>query len=263
MWALLSIAAAVLAAGSLPAYGEIEQRVVDIPTRDGVSQRIMVLAPDKPRAAVILFAGGHGGLQISSTGSFGWGGGNFLVRTRQLFAEQGLLTAVIDVPSDRQRPPFLSGVRQKPEHVHDVRAVIAWLRSQARVPVWLVGTSRGTQSAGHVATALAGSPEGPDGLVLTATILTDNKSTPVTDMALEKLTIPVLVVHHEQDGCSKCPFARTAELLTKLGGAKRKELRAFRGGRDEGDPCEARAHHGFNGLEREVVGRIAAWMLAP
>jgi hypothetical protein len=41
---------------------------------------MVVLEPDKPEAAVVLFAGGHGELQISSTGSFKWGGENFLVR---------------------------------------------------------------------------------------------------------------------------------------------------------------------------------------
>jgi hypothetical protein len=30
----------------------------------------------------------------------------------------------------------------------------------------------------------------------------------------------------------------------------------------EGDPCEARAHHGFNGIEDDMVARIAAWITA-
>jgi len=37
----------------------------------------------------------------------------------------------------------------------------------------------------------------------------------------------------------------------------------FKGGNDVGDPCQARAHHGFNGIEREVVDRIAAWITKP
>ena len=35
-------------------------RVVDIPTRPGVTQRMVVLGSEKPKAAVVLFAGGHG-----------------------------------------------------------------------------------------------------------------------------------------------------------------------------------------------------------
>lgn len=185
------------------AHGQTPQRVVDIPTRPGVSQRMLVLSPPNPKAAIILLAGGHGGLQIFPNGALNWGEGNFLVRTRQLFADQGFLVAVVDAPSDRQRSPFLTGFRQTPEHVMDIKAVIAWLRQQATVPVWLVGTSRGTQSAAFIATELA-SPEGPDGLVLSSTILTDHKARAVPAMPLDKLRIPVLVVHHEQDGCASC-----------------------------------------------------------
>src|SRR5262249_51431175 len=148
------------------------EKVVDIATRPNVTQRLLVLTPDNPpRAAVILLAGGHGGLQISDNGSFAWGKGNFLVRSRRLFADDGLLTVIVDAPSDRQMPPYLSGFRGTAKHVMDQKAVIAWVRKQAAVPVWLVGTSRGTQSAAYTATYLSGR-EGPDALALTPTILT-------------------------------------------------------------------------------------------
>jgi dienelactone hydrolase len=243
------------------ANGQIVQRVVDIPTRPGVSQRMVVLSPQDPKAAVILFAGGHGGLQIFPNGSFKWGEDNFLVRTRQLFAGQGLLVIVVDAPSDRQSPPYLAGFRQRPEHAADIKVVISWVRQQTKVPVWLVGTSRGTQSAAYVATEL-NDTDGPDGLVLSSTILTDAKGRPVPAMPLDKLHIPVLVVHHEQDGCKECSFKDVSGLMEKLGSAPKKQLLSFRGGLDRGDPCEAFAYHGFNGLEPDVVAQIANWILA-
>jgi len=242
-----------------PAWADTAQRVVDIPTRPGVTQRFVLLTPEKPMAAVVLFAGGHGGLQINNNGAFGWGGGNFLVRSRDKFADQGLVVAVVDAPSDRQRPPYLSGYRQTDEHVADIQAVIAWLRKETNLPVWLVGTSRGTQSVGYLATAIP-APAGPDGIVLTASILEDRNSRAVPEMPLDKLDMPVLVVHHEEDGCNKCRFSDMSKLMTKLGKLERKELLSFKGGRNEGDPCEARAYHGFNGLEPEVVARIAGWL---
>lgn len=244
------------------ASGQTEPRVVDIPTRPGVTQRLLVLAPPAAKAAVILFAGGHGGLQIASDGAFGWGKGNFLVRSRQLFVEQGLLTVVIDAPLDRQSPPFLAGYRQGPEHAADVQAAIAWVRQQSGLPVWLVGTSRGTQSVAAVATRLSRA-DGPDGLVLTATILTDPKAPAVPAMALDRLAIPVLVVHHERDGCSHCAYSEMPNLMQKLDALPRKALLSFRDGISRGDPCEAMAYHGFNGIEREVVGQIAGWMRNP
>jgi hypothetical protein len=51
-------------------------------------------------------------------------------------------------------------------------------------------------------------------------------------------------------------------LMNKLGSAPKSHLLAFKGGDNQGDPCEALAFHGFNGLERDVVQQISAWMLA-
>jgi pimeloyl-ACP methyl ester carboxylesterase len=223
---------------------------------------MIVLLPPDPKAAVILFPGGHGGLQVFPNGSMKWGEGNFLVRTRQLFADAGLAVAVVDAPSDRQSAPFLGGFRQKPEHADDIKAVIGWLRENAKVPVWLVGTSRGTVSAAYVATELAAAPVGPDGLVLTSTILTDDKGRPVPAMPLGKIRVPVLVVHHEQDGCAHCAFSDVPALTGKLGRSPKTQLLTFKGGGNKGDPCEAFAYHGFNGLEGEVVQQTVAWILA-
>ena len=130
-------------------------QVIDVLTRPGVTERFILIAPDDPRATVVLFAGDDGALQIAPDGRLGNGSlaSNFLVRSRQLFADQRLMVAVVDAPSDRQsladtmreawRASF-RGFRQSSEHVADIKAVIAWLRQKANVPVWLVGTSRGT-----------------------------------------------------------------------------------------------------------------------
>lgn len=252
--------ACVLLLGAL-AQAQGGQKVVDVPTRPGVTQRLLVLDAPEPRAVAVLLAGGRGGLQITPDGALTWGAGNFLVRSRQLFVEQGLTVAVLDAPSDRQSVPFLDGFRQTPEHVADLKAVIAWLRAEVKAPVWLIGTSRGTQSAAHAATQLAGS-DAPDGIVLSATILSDPRGRAVPAMALDAIRIPVLAVHHEQDGCRLCAFADTAVLMRKLVNAPRKQLLSFTGGENRGDPCEPWAYHGFNGLERDVVRQMTAWMLA-
>ena len=266
---MILVISAVLAAALLaspvasPSGDEVTQRVIDIPTRPRVTQRFVLLAPRAPKATVVLFAGGHGGLQIAADGRFGWGAGNFLMRSRQLFVERDLAVAIVDAPSDRQGfrlHPYLSDFRQTPEHVADIRVVIAWLREHVPAPVWLIGTSRGTQSAAFVATHLTG-PDGPDGLVLTSTILADGGQS-VPAMELETLRIPVLVVHHEQDGCVVCLFRDMPALMHKLDAVPVKELIAFKGGESRGDPCDAFAYHGYNGIEREVVARIAGWIVS-
>ena len=85
----------------------------------------------------------------------------------------------------------------------------------------------------------------------------------VPDMPLEKITIPVLVVHHEQDDCKHCRFALIPALMAKLTATPRKELLTFRGGKNIGDACQAQAYHGFNGIESEVVTAVAKWIRSP
>jgi hypothetical protein len=263
LWLLLISAVAALA-GQAAFAQSAAPRVVDIPTRTGVTQRFVYIAPSgPPKAALILLAGGHGGLQIKDGGSYGWGEGNFLVRTRQQFADAGFAVAVVDAPSDKQSPPYLGGNRQKPDHRADVLAVIAWLKQQqSAVPVWLVGTSRGTQSAAYIATEASPAQGGPDGLVLTSTILVDPGGRAVPKMPLETLTIPVLVVHHENDGCKVCPFSEIPAMMDKLARTPKAELISVSGGQSRGDPCEAMAYHGFNGLEADVVAKISRWVIA-
>jgi len=43
--------------------------------------------------------------------------------------------------------------------------------------------------------------------------------------------------------------------------AQRSRAIAIGGGKTVGDDCEARAYHGFNGIEQETVARIKEWML--
>src|SRR5262245_39663149 len=120
MFKIVKVLTSILVLGcTAHVRGDVSEKVVDIPTRPHVTQRMVVLSPKSPKAAVILLAGGHGGLQISADGSFGWGKGNFLVRSRQLFADQELMVVVLDAPSDRQKVPYLSGFRGTREHVTD------------------------------------------------------------------------------------------------------------------------------------------------
>jgi hypothetical protein len=263
LMALLLIGVSACAPASTGS-SDVAQRVVDVPTRPGVIQRFLLLSPREPKASVVLFAGDDGGLQIAADGRLQNANlvGNFLARSRQLFVEHDLAVAIVDAPSDRQGFPFrfLSGFRQTPGHAADIKAVIAWLREHVEAPVWLIGTSRGTESVAYLATQLTGR-DGPDGIVLTSTILADgDRSVPA--MALETLRIPVLVVHHEEDGCRFCLFRDMPALMHKLDAVPRKELIAVTGGVSRGGPCQAFAYHGYNGIEHAVVARIAAWIVS-
>ena len=130
--------------------------------------------------------------------------------------------------------------------------MIAYLREQADVPVWLVGTSRGTESAAHLAIH---STQNPAGLVLTSSMSERNaKGTALPDMALSRVAIPTLIVAHDQDACPKTPPAGAHAIAGLLTAAPAVEVKLFSGGdRPRSKPCQAMSYHGFLGIEDEVV----------
>jgi pimeloyl-ACP methyl ester carboxylesterase len=238
-------------------FAQMSTEVVDLPTR-GVSERMVVIATAQPKAAVILLAGGQGRVKIFDNGSIR-NEGNFLVRTRSLFAQHDLAVVVLDAPSD-QSSGMSRTFRESANHVTDLSTVIEWARAKWHKPVWLVGTSRGTQSAAYVAVALTNDAREPDGIVLTSSILDRSNrdpGTPVQEQPLGKLKIPVLVVHHEEDPCPVC----NPSLLRDIKLPPKGTIIMERGGVSNGDPCEAFSHHGYNGIEGTVVADISAFII--
>jgi alpha/beta superfamily hydrolase len=185
-------------------------------------------------------------------------GGNFLVKTRNYFAQEGLMVAVVDVPSDRSSLDYF---RSGQAHAVDIRAVINWLRQTADVPVWLVGTSRGTISAAAVAGRLGN--EGPDGIVLTSTLFGPSSRGTVYNADLSAIKVPVLVVHHKDDACEVTSYSKSGRFMRSVVGASKSELITINGGvSGTGNPCGPRGPHGFLGQERKVVKLITDWIKA-
>ncbi len=240
--------------------------LVSIQTPRGVKQAFILIKPDKPVASVILFAGGHGALGLQSASTMKWGKGNFLVRSRDKFAARNLMVAVIDAPSDQQNG--MNGIfRMGSAHAGDIGAVAAYLKQQAAVPVWLVGTSMGTFSA--AGGAIAG--KNIDGLVLTSTItrakphwkIAQSHRDGVASMPLQRVSVPTLIVSHTKDGCDITPAADGPKLRGRLTGAKPVDIALLNGGDPpKSDPCEAMSQHGFLGIEGEAVGAIAKFIAA-
>lgn len=236
------------------------EEFVQLETRPGVQQGFLLIEPDgKPTATVVLFAGGHGNLKLDGT-NIGYGQKHFLIRNREQFAAQDLLVAVVDAPSDRKGPDgMLGGFRASAEHVTDIDAVIADLRRRANVPVWLVGFSRGTESAAYVALH---SRQPLGGLVLTSSMTSPNANgVAVTEMELGRLRLPTLVVAHREDGCHHTPASGAEQIRAKLTDAPKVEARYFEGGDPpRSKPCFAMSQHGFLGIESEVVKAIASFI---
>ena len=221
--------------------------------------------PIQGKGVLVLFPGGSGKLGIGD-GELGIGQTNFLVRTRHHFAAQGFHVAVMDAATDfLARPEGLGSDRNSPEHMQDVAAVIQDLRGRfPGLPVWLVGTSRGTISAANAAAVLT-SPAGPDGIVLTSSVTRPGGNPEsLEDVSLEDIGVPALVVAHRDDGCVVTPPEDANPLFHVLKkNNNRSRIRFFEGGFAPLDEaCDALSPHGYFGIESRVVRHIGKYVLS-
>jgi len=177
-----------------------------------------------------------------------------------MFAAQGFNIAVMARPSDMSDMDY--PFRISAAHIDDIRKVAQQAKERWNAPVWLVGTSRGTVSG--TAAVIAMRDEGLiAGLVLTSSITAGAVTGAVPGQALEKITVPVLVVHHTQDACKHCPPALAKTIEPKLRASPAHATLMLDGGQNPtGDPCAALHYHGFIGMEAQAVQQIADWVKA-
>ena len=247
-----------------------DERLISVETGREAEQKFVLTSPNQaPAASVVLFPGGHGKLSLSSfigSVSFGWGRNNNLVRTRNFYAQHGFLTATVDAPSDRKK--MNAAWRMGSKHAKDIAAVIIYLKKQADVPVWVIGTSMGSFSAANMGIRLK---DNVAGVVLTSSITRSNKRWRVYDeyprgvisMDLSAVTAPVLVVSHEDDQCQLTPASDIDDLANGFTKAQHVEKQLFSGGDPPmSDPCQALSQHGFLGIEQQVVDAIATFIMS-
>jgi hypothetical protein len=242
------------------AAGVGAQEIVTLPTRPGVTQSFFIagMGEHKPTAVALLYVGGPGVINLRVEGGQPkFGDRNFLPRSRREFIRNGILPVVLDAPSDHAAE-MSDDFRTSADHVTDTRAVIANLRKRyPGLPVFLIGTSKGTLSAAYLGRSLEGEVAG---VVQTSTLfyLGSGRRAMMRLAAFDWASIkaPLLFVHHTGDGCSSTPYAEARRL------AERYPLISVSGGKPaESPPCEPLAAHGFYGREAETVDAIAAWML--
>lgn len=230
---------AMLAAGRAAAEDRIE-----LHSRPGVVQPILYLPASAPVASAVLFPGGRGVIASERN--------NFLLRIRGAFAGEGISIAVIDVPSDRI--DAANEFRASADAAADVAAVVAFLRTKARVPVWLIGTSRGSIAVANVAARLGPSQIG--GVVLTSAVWNGGMNL----VPLAPIAVPTLIVHNRDDQCRHSPVSGAAPALAALTNAPAKELLLVSGGDNRTDPCGGLSTHGYLSIENQVVPPMIAWI---
>jgi pimeloyl-ACP methyl ester carboxylesterase len=234
--------------------------VVTLETRPGVTVSFFIanMGSRKPEALALLMVGGGGNINLRrEDGQIRFQQGNFLPRSRGEFIRNGVLPVIVDGPSDQQAGGMSDGFRAGAAHAADIGVVVAEMKKRhPGLPLFIVGTSRGTVSAAYLATALEAELAGA---VLTSSLFFSDgrgRFAALADFDWSKIKVPLLLVHHEDDGCGATPYHEAQRL------ARRFPLVSVSGGKPaQSGPCEPLSQHGFFGKEAETVDAIAAWML--
>ena len=215
-------------------------------------------------ANVFLFPGGHGRIKASENGPKGLNG-NFLIRTRDQMAAQGFNVISVDAPSDKQQSGklggmFQSGFRRSTEHASDIKDLIQKIKEENSLPIWLVGTSRGTESVTNFAVRNSNQIHG---IVLSSSIVESNPlGWGLAEYDLEEIKVPTLFLHHEKDGCDKTQASGIPRIAKKLSSAPLVEVKIVTGGKKGNlkKVCGGKSHHGYLGIEGEVIGIMTAFI---
>jgi hypothetical protein len=195
---------------------------------------ILNTAGAAPKYLVILFPGGAGNVDPRmENGKLVYGyRGNFLVRSRHLIVDEDFATVTTNTTHSAERVQVL---------LDDLK------RRYPEARVYLMGTSNGTSATVDLAAYLS---ERIAGLIHTASL---NK---IGNLDAKRYKNRHLVVHHKSDQCRHTTFYDARASHERFGN----EFIAMEGGISVGEVCEARAHHGFNGIERETIDAIKQWI---
>ena len=197
---------------------------------------ILTSKPGTPAYAVILMPGGKGvmdprmvdGKLVFTLGS------NFLIRSRELFADGRFVAASTDATST---PARILAIAQ------DLQ------RRYGGIAIYVIGTSRSTDAT----MALSGPLDGQvAGFVHTSSM------NGIASFDPRKYKSRQLIVYHRMDACNVTKPSSSAASRASFG----TETIEMDGGKSAGDDCQAYAYHGYNGIEAATVDRIKAWIAA-
>jgi hypothetical protein len=257
---LAGLTALLLLFGGAPATA---QEIVTLSTRPGVMQSFfMASLPQNPQAIAILFPGSGGLIRLrQEKDQIKFGQNNFLVRSRGDFVKRGVVAATLDAPSDYQTGWGMGDeFRLGEDHFTDVSAIVADLgKGFPGLPLFLIGTSRGTISAAALGARFG---SGPSGVVLTSTMFRaagarSNEPGPgLSRFDFTTIKVPVLFVHHVSDQCGVTPYGDATRLTDKY-----PLISVFGGRAPESGPCDPFSAHGYFGKESETVEEIVNWVL--
>jgi len=233
----LLLCLALLVVGPVLPVQAADEIVTTVRTPDGDAVRyVLTSVGTTPRYGVILMPGGNGILPLQAkdgplTGKLN---DNFLIRSRTLFADPQFVAASTAATSTPARILAI---------VHDLH------RRYGEIAIYVIGTSRSTDATLTLAFPLDGQVAG---------FVHTSSMSRIASFDPRQLKSRQLMVAHERDVC-RVTKPTAAIAAHKSYGT---DLILVDGGQTVGDDCEPRAYHGYNGIEKETVDKIKAWILA-
>lgn len=187
-----------------------------------------------PKYVVILFPGGSGVVDPRmENGRLVYGfRGNFLVRSRQYLVDADFASVLTNTTRSEERVQAL---------LDDIK------RRYPAAKIYVMGTSNGTHATMALAEYLSGRVAGE---IHSSSLYMISRFDP------RKLKNRHLIVHHREDVCRVTPFGSAKDSAERYG----TDFIVMEGGISTGELCEAFSHHGYNGIERETIDAIKAWI---
>ncbi len=237
------------------AISDTSQQIVhDLSLPKGERQRVLYVSPLHPRAAIVMLPGGTGEIGIASDGTIAHGE-NFVVRTRRLWLDRNFAVLIPDALNGMN----MRGKRSSPDYAAIVARLVAFAQAEAKVPVFLLGTSQGSIAAMNAASIL--SPEQIAGVVLTESVSREGKSgETVFDAHPERVRVPALIVANRDDTCWVAPPKDAPLIAAAIVHSSEVRTVEVEGGSLVSKDCGSRSPHGYFGIEDKVVDIVAGWM---
>ena len=248
---------------------------VDTGRKDGsgasVAQRAILTLPPATTDTVLLhFRGNPGyamikGLQDKVRGgrTHSW---MYKGNVQEMFMQAGIAFALVDCPTDQwgqtPKPPAtncLNDYRGSKQAADDVRRIMAQLKEKhGFTRFYILGHSIGTVPSRWLAINLG--KDEVAGIIHSATINNHSPRGPLLDV-IGYLTndfprkaagMPMLHLHHENDGCNVTPY----DIVRRYA---KDNLVTVRGGVGTGDPCAGHLHS-YEGREDAAGAAVIAWI---
>ena len=214
-----------------------DELVTSARTADGETvPYILTTKPGTPAYAVILMPGGRGVVnpRMMDGKLVFTGFGNFLIRSRELFADGRFVAVSTDATTSPDR----------------ILAIVRDLEARyGKLAVYVVGTSRSTEATMALARTLDGKVAG---------FIHSSSVNGIAGFDPRGLKSRNLIVLHVRDACRVTSPSSGVASHRKYG----TDLIEMDGGKSTGEDCEAYAYHGYNGIEAATVDRIKAWIAA-